>query len=162
MKHKVFIAVGANLGDRAKNIEKAISKIEERIGVLVNRSSLIETKPYLPEGINEIQPYYLNGVVEVTSVLSPQQILTHLLAIEAELGRIRTNRTKWSARSIDLDLLAVDDVVVNNATLTLPHPEMHLRDFVLLPFVEIAPQWMHPTIKKTIRQLVDSLPKNSA
>lgn len=160
MKFRVFVAVGANLGDRAKNIEKAISKIEERIGVVVARSSLIETKPYLPEGVDEIQPYYLNGAIEVTSALSPQQILTHLIAIETELGRVRTHRTKWSPRSIDLDLLAVGETVLTTPILTLPHPEMYRRDFVLEPLLEIAPEWVHPVVKKTVRQCYEELPKS--
>ena len=159
MKYRVFVAAGANLGDRAKNIEKAISKLQERVGVIVAQSSLIETKPFLPEGVFEIQPYYLNGVVELSSALAPQQILTHLAAIEAELGRVRTSRNKWAARSIDLDLLAVGETILNTPALVLPHPEMHLRDFVLQPMMEIAPDWVHPVTKKTIKQSFDELPK---
>lgn len=157
MTKRILVGVGANLGDRARNIEKAITLVEEKIGTVIKRSKIIETKPYLPEGVTEIQPYYLNGAIEIASKLEPHQVLTHLLAIEAELGRIRTNKTKWSARTIDLDLLGVGDVVLNTSVITLPHPDMHLRDFVLIPLNEIAPDWIHPVFNKNVATLLKEL-----
>jgi 2-amino-4-hydroxy-6-hydroxymethyldihydropteridine diphosphokinase len=152
-----YIAVGANLGDRQGNVDKAFALLNRKVGKIVAQSSFEDFKPYLPEHPQDLQPYYLNGVVAVETELSAQRLLTHLLAIEAELGRVRTPHNKWAARTIDLDLIAYGDQVIQEKNLMVPHPEMHLRDFVLLPMAQIAPEWVHPTIQKTIRELVGQL-----
>ena len=98
------------------------------------------------------QPQFLNGVCQVRTSLAPLALLHILLAIEQEMGRVRLRH--WGERNIDLDLLLYEDVVMDTPELTLPHPDMQNRDFVLLPLAEIAPEIIHPTLQKTIHELV--------
>lgn len=146
-----YIALGSNLGERRQQLEAAIAAMREA-GVTVEKvSTFIETEPY---GVTE-QPPFLNGVCAVRTLLSPQQLLTLLLSIEQQLGRVR--ELHWGPRVIDLDLLLYEDQVVNEPDLVVPHPDMENRVFVLQPLVEIAPDVMHPKLKKTMRDLLQAL-----
>ncbi len=152
-----IIALGANLGDRELAIQRAIGLMRDRLGEVIKQSTLRETEPLLAAGDDVGQPKYLNGAVIIRSKLEPQRFLEELLQIEKELGRTRTSGARWEARTIDLDVIAAGDRVINTPTLTVPHPEMHRRDFVLAPLVEIAPDWRHPLLHKTATELLDDL-----
>lgn len=147
------IAMGANVGDRRGNISDAIQRLAETEGISVIRvSDLIETAAVGgPEG----SPAFLNGAAEVRTTLGPEELLTRLLEIERELGRKR--REKWGPRTIDLDLLLYGEQVIDQPGLTVPHPLMHERAFVLRPLAQIAPDVLHPTLNLTIQQLLDRL-----
>jgi 2-amino-4-hydroxy-6-hydroxymethyldihydropteridine diphosphokinase len=121
-------------------------------------SKFIDTEPLAADAHSAPQPRYLNGVLRCETKLQPEAILSNLLTIEKELGRVRgVTDVKWGPRTIDLDLIAVDNVVLKSPTLTLPHPEMHKRRFVLEPLLEIAPEWIHPLLGKSVRELFLSL-----
>src|SRR5262249_46477963 len=133
----------------------------ERIGHITAHSPLYETAALTLPG-SPPQPPYLNGAVLVETSSDPEAILALLLTIEHELGRDRSKETeRWCARAIDVDLIGVECLIVSSASLTLPHPEMHRRDFVLVPVCDVSPEWRHPLLGKTARQLRDALlPRN--
>lgn len=146
-----YIALGSNLGDKEKNLRRAIMLLLQQ-GIAVEKvSSFISTEPY---GVTD-QPQFLNAVCKVRTTLTPLALLDVLLATELAMGRVRLRH--WGERNIDLDLLLYEDVVMDAPRLRLPHPDMQNRDFVLLPLAEIAPELVHPTLKKTIQELKDSL-----
>ena len=148
-KNEVFISLGTNLGDRQENLKTAILEIASRLGTVVRQSSIYQTKPW---GKNN-QPDFLNQVIVVLSEKTPQDCLFILSSIEKQMGRKRFE--KWDARIIDLDLLYVNDFIINTATLTLPHPGIPQRRFVLVPMVEIDPDFIHPQLQKSQKQLLD-------
>ena len=146
--HTAYVALGSNLGDKEANLRKALELLQERGVEIVKTSTFISTEPY---GVTD-QPTFLNGVCEVRTSLEPLALLHTLLEIEQEMGRVRLRH--WGERNIDLDLLLYEDVVLDTEELKLPHPDMQNRDFVLLPLDEIAPEIIHPTLQKTIHELV--------
>ena len=146
--HKVYIALGSNLGDRRNYLEQAVKKLEQDDDFRKLRvSSLIETKPY--GGVE--QEDFLNGVLETETILTPHELLDRLHVYEAEAGRER--KVHWGPRTLDLDILFYDDLVVDDEELVIPHPDLENRDFVLEPLMELAPYLRHPVYRKTIRQL---------
>jgi 2-amino-4-hydroxy-6-hydroxymethyldihydropteridine diphosphokinase len=149
-----YIALGANLGDRAGNIFQAVAKINATPGLRMRRiSPLIDNDAV---GGPPDSPAFLNGAAEIQTTISPQELLARLLAIETELGRKR--RQRWEPRVIDLDLLLFGSLQIDEPGLTLPHPRLHERRFVLQPLAKIAPKLIHPTLGKTIQTLLDELP----
>lgn len=145
------IALGSNLGDSLTILEAALKALAQIPGVsLEARSHWYQTKAVGPP-----QPDYLNGCALLTVTLSPQASLEALLQIEANFGRIR--RERWSARTLDLDLLLFDDVILDTPSLQIPHPHMTERAFVLVPLTEIAPNWIEPISRKSIAQLVQTI-----
>ena len=144
-----IIGLGSNMGDRRNYLEQAIRQIEERVGRLLSRSSILETKAY---GYTE-QDDFFNMAVLVDTALPPHALLRELNAIEAELGRVRTIR--WGPRTIDLDILYYGDLLLDDEDLQIPHIDLHNRDFVLTPAAEIAPDFYDVRRKKTIRQLLE-------
>jgi len=151
-KNENFISLGSNLGDRAENLKKALHAIELHVGTIIKRSSVYETKPWGKSN----QPDFFNQVILVHSDMSPKNCLLSLSAIEEQMGRKREEQ--WGARIIDLDLLYADDIIVQTEKLTLPHPGLAQRRFVLVPLVEIAPDFIHPLLKKNQQQLLNECP----
>lgn len=150
---EVIIAFGANLGEREETIELALSLIEELVGQIKLTSRLYETEPLLdPENPIHEQPMFINGVVQVETTLTPEELLSTLQEIERELGRVKTLR--WGPRTIDLDIIAIGDLVINTPELVVPHPEMHKREFVLEPLAEILPGWVHPVLGVEVEELL--------
>ena len=144
-----YIGIGSNLGNREKNCEKSIQLIEEDSGIKVTkRSSMSETEPW---GIKD-QPKFINMAVEIVTDLEPEALLSLLKKIETESGR--RPGIQWGPRVIDLDILFYDDLVLKTQGLEIPHPQICERDFVLIPLKEIAPDKVHPVLKKTIKELL--------
>ena len=145
------IALGSNLGDSRAILEAALETLAETPDIILQaRSSWYQTKAVGPP-----QPDYINGCVLLHVKTSPQLLLETLLRIEAQYGRIRQER--WGPRSLDLDLLLYDDLILDTPTLVLPHPRMRERAFVLVPLAEIAPDWVEPVSGKAIAQLVKAV-----
>ena len=168
--NRVSLLIGGNQGDRHRLIEQATEQIRERIGSVVALSSVYETEPW---GDFEIEnsklkiENFLNRALLVETTLSPWQVLRTALAIEKELGRERPDfsifnfqfsiNKKYRSRPMDIDLIFYDDLVLDTPELTLPHPRMHLRRFVLDPLAEIMPDYMHPILRKTVKQLLNEV-----
>ncbi|MES2219740.1 MAG: 2-amino-4-hydroxy-6-hydroxymethyldihydropteridine diphosphokinase [Acidobacteriota bacterium] len=147
-----YIALGSNLGDREKTLRSAIAALRQ-LGSVDAVSSLYETAPVGITG----QPDFLNAVVELRTTLPPQTLMAALLHIEQQHGRDRSASVPKGPRTLDLDLLSYGDVVMGTPTLTLPHPALAERRFVLVPLTEIEPQWRHPVSKKTASNLLAEL-----
>jgi 2-amino-4-hydroxy-6-hydroxymethyldihydropteridine diphosphokinase len=148
------IALGSNLGDRQVAISSALAMLRVAGALEVAAvSPIIETEPVGPPG----QGRYLNGAAAVRTTLSPERLLDHMLRIERELGRDRAGAGRNGPRTIDLDLLLYADVVCEQPGLTLPHPRMHQRGFVLAPLRTIAPQVVHPVLRQTVAELHERL-----
>lgn len=148
-----YIALGANLGDRAASLRRAIEVLGSGSDVRVTRVSSFLENPAV--GGPADAPPFLNAVAEVRTRLSPALLLARLLETEQAMGRVR--RERWGPRTIDLDLLMYSDLVLSTDELTLPHPRLHERRFVLAPLAEIAPDLVHPTLRKSVRELLDQL-----
>lgn len=150
--HTVYIALGSNMGDKKAYLDEAVTALKETRGCQVMKvSEYIETKPY--GGVE--QDDFLNGVLELRTLMLPFELLDKLHEIEQEAGRKRL--VHWGPRTLDLDILLYDDEVIESQDLIIPHVEMHLRDFVLKPLAEIAPFQRHPVLNKTAVQLLKEL-----
>ena len=143
----VFLSLGGNIGNRFKNLAQARDLIAKEVGKIKATSEIYETKAW---GV-ENQPDFLNQVVQITTTLSPYKVLDKVLAIEHKMGRVREQ--KWFARNIDIDVLFYDQVIIESKNLILPHPHISNRNFVLGPLKDIAPDFIHPVLQKSIRQL---------
>jgi len=151
------IGLGSNLGDSEAILEAAVETLEGRSDIrLTARSHWYETKPVLPSESQTIpQRNYLNGCILAEVQLTPWDLLNTLLAIEAQFGRVR--RERWQPRTLDLDLLLYNHLILNTPPLCLPHPRMNERAFVLVPLAEIAPDWIDPISGKAIGDLVQTV-----
>jgi len=160
MPNLAFLSLGSNVGDREQRLRDAIARLET-VGLVVSVSSFYETEPV--EFTD--QTWFLNCAVALETAATADELMTALLDIERQMGRQRVQ--KKGPRSIDLDiLLFIDslkgDAVIDSPELTVPHPAMHRRRFVLQPLAEIAPEARHPLMKKTTRELLDALPAGQA
>jgi len=154
-----YLALGSNLGDRQANLDRALTLLEDHPAVLpVATSSYYETEPVLLPSRDPQAPkqeWYLNAVTVIKTELSPTELLDVCLDIERELGRERTPGTRWESRLIDLDILFYGDEILcmEDPPLTIPHPHLHERAFVLVPLLELQPDFRHPVLEQTISQL---------
>ena len=149
MSHRIFLGLGSNLGNRENYLKKAIERIEAHQAILIKAtSSMIETEPVG----NISQGYYLNQVVEIQSDIEPSDLLDYCLSIEKLHGRERGE--KWGPRTLDIDLLFYGNLEIKEKGLRIPHPEVHKREFMLIPLAEIAPDYIHPEFKRSIQTIL--------
>jgi 2-amino-4-hydroxy-6-hydroxymethyldihydropteridine diphosphokinase len=148
---RVYLSLGSNVGDREAHLRDAQARLGS-VGRVTSVSSVCETEP-----VDFIQqPWFLNCVVALETAHAPQQLMTAILEIEEAMGRRRVQ--KKGPRTIDIDILIFGDAILNSQEVTIPHPAMHLRRFVLEPLAEIAPELRHPVLNQTILELRDALP----
>ncbi|MBN2258254.1 MAG: 2-amino-4-hydroxy-6-hydroxymethyldihydropteridine diphosphokinase [Anaerolineaceae bacterium] len=152
MKHRIYLGLGSNLGDRQSNLTQAIQMLEPDIRPRIV-SPIYETVPW---GYQD-QPLFLNCVLEAATTLTPRKVLKNLKSIEIEMGRQPSIR--FGPRLIDLDILFYDNLVVSSKGLTIPHPRLTERAFVLLPLSDIAADLLHPITGMTIRSLAAAIDK---
>ena len=142
-----YLITGGNIGDKKKNLEKAAASIENKIGQILKSSAIYETAAWG----NTDQPSFFNQVHLVETALTPNELMSSILGIEKKMGRVRT--TKNAARIIDIDILFFNDEIIETESVMVPHKEIPNRKFVLKPLLELAPDYIHPFLKKTIIQL---------
>lgn len=149
MAHQVFLGLGSNLGDKEANLRAAIYEIEKRIGKVISLSAFYTTEPWGFTSENT----FVNAVCKVDTSFLPMEVLQITQEIEKDLGRIQKSvHGNYSDRSMDIDILLYDDIILHTDQLTIPHPLMCERKFVLEPLVEIAPELIHPITGKTFKE----------
>lgn len=147
-----FLATGSNLGDRQANLDLVLDSIVGDSNMeLIEKSSYLETPPY---GVVD-QPDFYNGIIKIRTIYTPYELLDFCHRVETLAGRVRKRR--WGERTLDVDILTFGDVVIYSDDLKIPHPEMHLRDFVLKPLCEIEPYLIHPVLKRNVTALLKEL-----
>lgn len=145
-----FLCLGGNIGNRKFTLKQAVEKINNEIGKVVSQSNYYETEAW---GV-ENQDKYLNQCICVETILPSNQVLKKSLAIELSLGRKRNHKETYEPRTIDIDMLFYNFESIQTKDLSIPHPRLHLRKFVLIPLNEIAPNFVHPVLNKTIHTLL--------
>ena len=147
--NQVYLSIGSNLGNRYLNLQKALLLIAKKVGVVLKTSSIYENGAVGFDGDD-----FLNACILIETGLSPSELLAQLKDIELSFGRKKNEEEGYASRSIDLDILYFDDLILNGAGLSIPHPRMTARNFVLKPLADIAPQFYHPVLKKDTRNLL--------
>ncbi len=156
MQDNIFLALGSNKGDRLAYLNNALIELENNGIIIIKKSSILETKAY---GV-ENQDNFLNMVIQISCDLSPENLLKTIKNIEKKVGRIPS--FKWGPREIDIDIIYYNNIILNktlenNLQIIIPHPDLHNRNFVLLPLLEIAPNFIHPILQQTNSKLLESL-----
>ena len=146
-EHTVYLALGSNLGNRVANLKQAVAALSPQMEVKA-KSHVYETPPWGYED----QPKFLNQVIKVKTYLEPEPLFKHIKRLEVALGRKISFQN--GPRLIDIDILFYDDLILNTASLAIPHPRLHERGFVLLPLMDIDPDLVHPVNKKSVREMV--------
>jgi len=154
---KVYLGLGGNVSKVSETFDTAAIEIENLIGRILNKSSRYRTEPWG----NKNQDYFLNQVLCVETNLNAENVLKEILAIEKKLGRDRNKDNQFAPRTIDIDILFYGEKIINNNSLSVPHPRLHMRNFVLTPLMEIAPDLIHPLFNKKIKDLVKDNPDDS-
>lgn len=151
---KAYLSLGSNMGDRLSNIQQAVRILTSDDNIkLLRASSFYETQPW---GV-EKQNWFVNAAIAIETNLSAIELLRVCQNAEADLGRIREGRPKWSERIIDIDILFYDNLIFKNEILEIPHKYLHLRAFALVPMIEVNAQLIHPVLNKTILELHEEL-----
>ncbi len=151
---KVFLLLGSNIGNKKKQLEEAMQLIRKQCGPIKRSSSFYETEPWKVEG----QDNYYNIAVEIETTQTPDSLLKQIKSIEKEMGRV--SRDKWAPREIDIDILFFGRKVIKQKELQIPHPHMHERNFAILPMMEIAPDFTHPTLNSSMEELYEKSTDN--
>lgn len=151
--NSTYLILGSNLGDKLHNLQQAIQLIKKEIGAVVNQSNIYVTAAWG----NTSQPDFVNQAIRVDTELSPTDVLQKILAVEKKIGRVR-DQQKWKERIIDIDILFFNDTIINTSDLTIPHPYLKERKFVLIPLLEIAQEYIHPILNKSIKTLLQECP----
>ena len=149
--NRVALGIGANIGDRLGSIRRARRMLHDLAGAIAGQSDVYETAPWGESG----QPRFMNACVVLDTGLAPLALLDVIKGIEESMGRVK--RARWMEREIDIDILLYNDSVIMSSELTVPHPFMHERAFVLLPLSAIAPDWLHPKLHVSARDMLKSL-----
>ena len=150
--NKAYLLTGSNMGDRLSNLTTAIHAITKNCGEIITQSSIYQTAAWG----NENQPDFLNQAILIDTRLKPLELLQVLLSIEKKIGRIRNKKN--DPRTIDIDVLFYNDLILDTAELQVPHPRLHLRRFVLVPLNEVAPHLIHPVLHQPIQELLNKCP----
>ncbi len=162
--NKTYLLLGSNIGKRELFLSQALEEIEKSAGKIIDRSSLYNTAAWPARTTDKTgggktdQNDFLNQAICIETGLSSQELLADLLNIEKKMGRTRDQ--KWEARTIDIDILFFNDDIIETAHLTIPHPYLHKRKFALIPLSEIAPNLIHPGMKKSIHKLLSECEEN--
>lgn len=154
--NKAYLLLGSNLGDRESYLSQAIELLNTSVGTVLTRSSVYSTAPWPAPlaGDKKTQDDFLNQVLLIETPLTAHDLLEKTLRIEEKLGRKRN--VKWEARTIDIDILLYNSEIIHTENLTIPHPFLHERRFALIPLAEIAGNYTHPILKKTIKNLLEA------
>ena len=148
----IFIGIGSNEGDRLTIFQDALLQLKRNLGIFMHASSVYETEPW---GFESSQSFY-NAALQFETEHSPKEVLNILKYIENQAGRTRINQEGYQNRTLDLDLLYYDDLLINDADLVVPHPRIGERNFVLMPLSEIDAEWIDPVHQLSIQQLIDA------
>lgn len=150
----VYLSLGSNKGNRISYIQQAASMLSDCSGIkILQTSTFYETEPWG----NKNQNWFLNAVLEAEVEVSPEELLLICNNVENKLGRNRAQEEHWGERTIDIDILFYDNLIINTQNLTIPHSYLHKRAFVLVPLLELIPDFVHPVLKKTMLELHDEL-----
>lgn len=150
----VYLSLGSNLGDRVGYLQQATSLLSANPAVnVVTTSSFYESEPWRMDSEN----WFVNAIIQISTTLSPEELLRECHRVEVLLGRKRDFTKGYVDRTIDIDILFYDDLVMNTEELTIPHPHFHKRAFLMVPMLEIAQDFIHPLFKKTVTELYDEL-----